>query len=128
MRSISKRITSPIFLNICSTATCFDSCNSLYFKIIDKANPNFDLRIKEALHINWSKLSYSYSYYYSFCSPCSFLPLFVFLFLFFCNSLSSIVFIISTPFIGTLYCLNYTLLLLHLFMTHLVTDFIILYN
>ena len=52
----------------------------------------------------------------------------VFLQLFFCNSLSSIVFTISTLIIGTLYCLNYTLVLLHLFMTHLVMDFLILCN
>ena len=35
--------------------TCFDSYNSLYFKIIDKANSKFDLKIKETLHINWRK-------------------------------------------------------------------------
>ena len=34
---------------------CFDSYNSLCFKIIDKANSKFDLKIKEALHINWRK-------------------------------------------------------------------------
>ena len=38
-----------------STATCFDSNNSLSFKIIDKANSKFNLKIKEALHINWRK-------------------------------------------------------------------------
>ena len=27
----------------------------LCFKIIDKANSKFDLKIKEALHINWKK-------------------------------------------------------------------------
>ena len=30
-------------------ATCFHSYNSLCFKIIDKANSKFDLKIKEAL-------------------------------------------------------------------------------
>ena len=35
--------------------TCFDSYNSLCFKIIDKANSKFDLKIKEDLHINWRK-------------------------------------------------------------------------
>ena len=44
-----------------------------------------------------------------------FLPLFV----------SSSVFIISTLIIGTFYCLNYTLLLLHLFITRLRIDFVI---
>ena len=29
--------------------------NSLWFKTIDKANSKFDLKIKEALHINWRK-------------------------------------------------------------------------
>ena len=38
-----------------STTTCFDSYNYLCFKIIDKANSKFDLKIKEALHINWRK-------------------------------------------------------------------------
>ena len=42
-----------MFIRLQSTATCFDSCNSLCFKIIDKANSKFDLKIKEALHINW---------------------------------------------------------------------------
>ena len=41
--------------NIYITATCFDPYNSLCFNI-DKANPKFDLKIKEALHINWRKL------------------------------------------------------------------------
>ena len=50
LRNISKRITS-----LHSTATCFDSYNSLCFKIIDKANSKFDLKIKEPLHINWRK-------------------------------------------------------------------------
>ena len=38
-----------------STATCFDLYNSFCFEIIDKANSKFDLKIKEALHINWQK-------------------------------------------------------------------------
>ena len=36
-------------------STCFDSYNSLSFKIIDKTNYKFDLNIKESLHINWRK-------------------------------------------------------------------------
>ena len=64
----------------------------------------------------------------SFCSPCSFLHLLVFLLLFFCNFLSSVASITSTLIIGTLYCLNYALLLLHLFMRHLAMDFIVLCN
>ena len=36
---------------------CSDSYNYLCFKIIVKANSKFDLKIKEALHINWRKLT-----------------------------------------------------------------------
>ena len=43
------------FKHLHSTATCFDSYNSLCFKIIDKANSKFDLKTKEALHINLTK-------------------------------------------------------------------------
>ena len=46
---------SHIFKHLHSTATCFDSFNSRCFKMIDKANSKFDLKIKEALHINWRK-------------------------------------------------------------------------
>ena len=52
---IKKDNKSHIFKHLHSTATCFDSYNSLSFKIIDKANSKFDLKIKEALHINWRK-------------------------------------------------------------------------
>ena len=51
-RSLNK---SYIFKHLHSTATCLDSYNLLCFKIIDKANSKFDLKIKEALHINWRK-------------------------------------------------------------------------
>ena len=52
LRNISKKITkSHIFKHLQSTTTSFDSYNSLSFKIIDKAN----LKIKEALHIDWRK-------------------------------------------------------------------------
>ena len=43
------------FNHLHSTATCFDSYNFLCFKTIDKANSKFELKIKEALHINWRK-------------------------------------------------------------------------
>ena len=52
---IKKHNKSHIFKHLHSTATCFDSFNYLCFKIIGKANPKFDLKIKEALHINWGK-------------------------------------------------------------------------
>ena len=46
---------SHIFKHLHSTALCFYSYNSLSFEIIDKGNSKFDLKIKEALHINWRK-------------------------------------------------------------------------
>ena len=52
---IRKDNKSYIFKHLHSTATCFDSYNSRYFKIIDKSNYKFDLKIKEALNINWRK-------------------------------------------------------------------------
>ena len=36
--------------------------NSLCFKIIDKANSKFYLKIKEALHINWRKPNLEHVY------------------------------------------------------------------
>ena len=48
---IKKDNKSHIFKHLHSTVTCFDSHNSLSFKMIDKANSKFDLKIKEALHI-----------------------------------------------------------------------------
>ena len=55
LRNISKRITGLIFLHIYTPPHCFDSCNSLTFKIIGKGNSKFALKIKEALYINWTK-------------------------------------------------------------------------
>ena len=52
---IKKDNKSHIFEHLHSSEMCFDSYNSLCFKIIDKANSKFDLKIKEALHINWRK-------------------------------------------------------------------------
>ena len=52
---IKKDNKSHIFKHLHSTATCFDSYISLCFKIIDKGNSKFDLKIKEALHVNWRK-------------------------------------------------------------------------
>ena len=49
---IKKDNKSHIFKHLHSTSTLFDSCNSLCFKIADKANSKFDLKIKEVLHIN----------------------------------------------------------------------------
>ena len=129
---IKKDNKSHIFKHLHSTATCFDSYNSLCFKIIDKTNSKFDLKVKEALHINWRKpnLNAQQNHLVLILSLQLLLPLLLsvfvcFSFVVFCISLSSIVFIISTLIIGIFYCLNYTLLLLHLFITCLVTDFII---
>ena len=52
---IKKDNKSHVFKHLHSTATCFDPYNSLSFKIIDKASSKSDLKIKEALHINWRK-------------------------------------------------------------------------
>ena len=49
---IKKDSNSHIFKHLHSTATYFESYNSLCFKTIDRANSKFDLKIKEALHIN----------------------------------------------------------------------------
>ena len=46
---------SHIVKHLHSTATCFDSYNSLCFIIIDKATSKFDLKIKEVFCINWRK-------------------------------------------------------------------------
>ena len=52
---VKKDKKSHNFKHLHSTATGVDSYNSLCFKIFDKANSKFDLKIKEALHINWRK-------------------------------------------------------------------------
>ena len=58
LRSISKKIVSLIFLNIYTSpehAFTHIILNSISFKIVDKANSKFDLKIEEALHINLTK-------------------------------------------------------------------------
>ena len=52
---IKKGNKSHIVIHLHSSETYFDLYNSLCFKIIDKSNSKFDLKIKEALHINWRK-------------------------------------------------------------------------
>ena len=54
---IKKNNKSHIFNHLHSTTTCFDSHNFLSFKIIDKTSSKFDLKIKEAFHINWRNLT-----------------------------------------------------------------------
>ena len=98
--------------------------NSLSFKIIDKANSKFDLKIKEALHIKWRKpnlnaqenhLALILSLYLA-SSLCSFLSLFFVAYLFYRLVLLSVALIISI-----FYCLINTSLLLHFITTHLVS-------
>ena len=45
-KNIKKDNQSHIFKHLHLTATCFDSYNSLSFKLIDKANSKFDLEMK----------------------------------------------------------------------------------
>ena len=94
LRSIKKDNKSHILKHLHSAAICFDSYSCLSFKIIDKANSKFELKIKEALHINWRKPNLnaqqnhlSLTLLLSFHNPC--LPSF-----FVCVSLSFIIFII----------------------------------
>ena len=117
---IKKDNKSHIFKHLHSITTCFYSYDSLSFKIIDKGYSIFDLRIKEALNINWKKpnlnaqqnqLALTLSL--QLASPlCSFLSGMLLFHLLFSLSLALIVIIF--------YCLNYTSLLLHLITTHLV--------
>ena len=98
-KDIKKDNKSHIFKHLRSTATCLDSYNSLCFKIIDKANPKFNLKIKESLHINWRKpnLNAQQNHLALTLSLKLLFPIVLFclcLLLFLC-SLSSIIFIIS---------------------------------
>ena len=52
---IKKNNRCHIFRHLHSKATCFNSYNSLCFKIIHGANSKLDLKIGEALPINWRK-------------------------------------------------------------------------
>ena len=54
---IKKDNMSHIFKHLHSSTTCFDSYNSLCFKIIDKANSKFNLKIKEALLLTGENLT-----------------------------------------------------------------------
>ena len=111
-----------MFVHLHSTATCFDSYNFLSFKIVDKANSKFDLKIKDALHINWRKPNLNAQqnhlspFGYRFRPPGTvfFGGRGNFSFIYF--------FVLSlTLIIRIFYCLNYTSLLLHLITSHLVS-------
>ena len=126
MEHIKKDNQSHIFKHLHSTATCFDSYNSLSFKMIDKANSKFDLIIEEALHVNWkkTKLKHSTELFIShlFTTASVHIVLRVFFFFFFFAFLFHLLFLLSlTLIIGIFYCLNYTSLLLHLITTLLVS-------
>ena len=132
LRSISKRIISIIFLNIYTPLQHALIHIILCFEIIDKVNSKFDLKIKEALYINWRKpnlnaqqnnLALALSLWLLFPLLLSVFVCFSFVVFYIC--LSSIVFIIPALIINIFYCLYYTLLVLHLFITNLVIDFII---
>ena len=93
---IKKNNKSHIFKHLHSTTTWFHSYNSLCFKIIGKTNSKFNLKIKEALHINRRKPNLNTkksvsSHSFTIAS----VPLVLFCHGFFCISLSSIIFIIS---------------------------------
>ena len=52
---VKKDNKSHIFKHLYSNTTCFESYNSPYFKIIDKAKSKFYLKVKGAVHISWRK-------------------------------------------------------------------------
>ena len=129
-----KNNKSHIFKHLHSTATYFDAYNSLCFKIIDKANSKFDLKIKSNFfvlfffcfffiyyfHFHYLWLSVSFTvlitlryYFISLEAPC----------------ITSFCFIYCFHYLYTNYrhILPSLLqsLLLHLIVTHLVIDFVI---
>ena len=108
---VKKDNKSHILKHLHSTATCFDSYNSLSFKIIDKANCKFDLKIKKALHINWRKPKRPKKSFISHLFAISFVSLVNFFFIFFFFAfLFHLWFSLSLILIiGIFYCLNYTL-------------------
>ena len=127
---IKKDNKSHIFKYLHCTAACFDSYNYFCFRIVDKASSKFGQTIKEALHINWRKVNLNpqQNHLTVTLSLYSLLSLFVCFFFSACffAFLFHLLFSLSlTLMIGIFYCLDYTSLLLHLFITHLVIDFII---
>ena len=45
--------SSHDYRHLQSSRACHDSCNSEYFTILDSATLKFQIKIKEALHIEW---------------------------------------------------------------------------
>ena len=123
---IKKDNKSHIFKHLHSTATYFDWYNYLCFKIIDKANSKFDLKMKEALHKPNFKCTTKSLSTHPFNIGSVPLVLFCFHFFFFlfcCFYAFLFPLLFSLPLmliIGIFYCLNYTSLLLYLITTHLV--------
>ena len=116
---IKKDNKSHIFKYLHSTATCFDSYNSLCFKI---TNSKFDLKGKEALHINGRKTltgeklkctrkSFSSLPFTVASVPSLLFHLCLFVFAFLFHLLFSL---FLTLIISIFYCFNHTSLLLHL--------------
>ena len=108
---------SYIFKHLHSTATYFDSYNSLSFEIIYKVNSKFDLKIKEALIIDWTKRNLKRaakpfsSHTFTIVSTT---PLFLSVFVFF-SFLFHVMFSLSLKLIISIfYYLNCTSLLIHL--------------
>ena len=56
-KHIKKDNKSDIFKHLHPTATCFDSYNSLCFKIFDKANSKLDLKLKKLYILNGENLT-----------------------------------------------------------------------
>ena len=101
LRNIWKKDNkSHISKHLHSTATYFDSNNSLCFKIIDKTNSKFDLKNKEALHIYWRKpkLNVQQNYLVLTLSLLLLLPV-----LSFCSVLYSVLFLVFFRFFFTYY-------------------------
>ena len=47
--------SSHIFKNFISSERCCQSCSADYFETLDFAPTKFQLKLKEAMHINWEK-------------------------------------------------------------------------
>ena len=136
---VKKDNISDIFKHLHSTATCFNSYNSLCFNTIDKANSKFDLKIKEAFHINWRKLDLNAQQNHlgltlslQLLSPFALFCLCLFNWFFLFLRFSFLLFSISlTLIIGIFYSLNYTSLLRHfittLFVSHLSLSSIVFF-
>ena len=140
IEDISKRITSLILLNIYTLPQYALTHIILFVLIIDKANSKFNLKIKEALQINWRKPNLNIQqnhltltrslwpplFFSAFVCCCSFCC-----YLFFSAFLFHLLFSLSlTLIIGIFYCLNDISLWLHLIArcdTPCITSFSFIY-